>query len=45
MEIKNKIKNINNKMKMQQKPPWRFSQAKYYRWEFLTLKKSNYLES
>ena len=39
MRIKNKMKNINNKMKIQQKPPRRFSQAKYHRWEFLTLKK------
>ena len=37
MKIKNekKIKNENEDIKMkcqQQKPPWRFSQAKYHRW-------------
>ena len=40
MKIKNEMKN-NDKMKnkneqQQQKSPWRFSQAKYHRWEFLT---------
>ena len=30
---------IKNGMKIQQKPPRRFSQAKYHRWEFLTFKK------
>ena len=25
-----------------EKPQWRFSQAKYHRWEFLTLKKNDY---
>ena len=38
MKIKNEMKNINNKMKIQQKPPRRFSQAKYHRWEFLTFR-------
>ena len=36
-----KIKNENEDIKMkcqQQKPPWRFSQAKYHRWEFLTFR-------
>ena len=38
MKIKNEMKNINNKIKIQQKPPRMSSQGKYYRWEFLTLK-------
>ena len=41
MKIKNQMKN-NNKMKIQQKPPWRFSQAKYHHWEFLNFKKNDY---
>ena len=35
---KMKIKN-EDEMKIQQKPPRRFSQAKYHRWEFFTFKK------
>ena len=45
MKIKNEMKNINGKMKIQQKPPRRFSQAKYHLWEFLTLKNYDYSES
>ena len=45
MKIKNEMKNTNGKMKIQQKPPRRFSQAKYHLWEFLTLKNYDYSES